>query len=58
MEAVIEERIGRLEEELRDILSVASVEGEEFTAQVIARVQAINERQLLRKLARELEKRH
>ncbi|HSR33779.1 MAG TPA: AAA family ATPase, partial [Anaerolineae bacterium] len=58
VEGVIEERIGRLEEELRDILSAASVEGENFTAQVIARVQEIRERQLLRRLSGELEKRH
>lgn len=33
VEGVIEERIGRLEEELLGILTVASVEGEEFTVQ-------------------------
>jgi len=32
IEGVIEERIGRLEEELREILTVAAVEGEDFTA--------------------------
>jgi ABC-type oligopeptide transport system substrate-binding subunit len=58
VEGVIEERIGRLEEELREALTVASVEGEAFTAQVVAQVQAIGERQLLRALSRELEKRH
>jgi tetratricopeptide (TPR) repeat protein len=58
VEAVIEERIGRLSEDLRDLLSVASVEGEEFTAQVVARVQDQRERQLLRSLSRELVKRH
>jgi ABC-type oligopeptide transport system substrate-binding subunit/tetratricopeptide (TPR) repeat protein len=58
VEGVIEERIGRLEEELREILSVASVEGETFTAQVIARVQEVKERQLLRQLSEELDKRH
>jgi ABC-type oligopeptide transport system substrate-binding subunit len=58
VEGVIEERIGRLEAELRDTLSAASVEGENFTAQVIARVQEIRERQLLRRLSGELEKRH
>jgi ABC-type transport system substrate-binding protein len=58
VEGVIKERIGRLEEELREALSVASVEGEAFTAQVVARVQAVDERQLLRALSRELEKRH
>jgi ABC-type oligopeptide transport system substrate-binding subunit/predicted Ser/Thr protein kinase len=58
VEGVIEERVGRLKTELREILSVASVEGEDFTAQVIAKVQEIGERQLLRELSQELEKRH
>ncbi|MGB3713719.1 MAG: ABC transporter substrate-binding protein, partial [Candidatus Promineifilaceae bacterium] len=58
VEGVIEARIGRLKDELRDILTVASVEGEDFTAQVVARVQQLQERQLLRTLSRELEKRH
>ena len=58
VEAVIEERVGRLEEGLRDILSVASVEGESFTAQVVARVQEVGERQTLHKLSLELGKRH
>jgi oligopeptide transport system substrate-binding protein len=58
VEGVIEERIGRLEEELREILTVASVEGEAFTAQVVARVGEIQERKLLRRLSQELEGRH
>lgn len=58
VEGVIEERIGRLEDDLSEILSVASVEGVNFTAQVVARVQDISERKLLQKLSRELEKRH
>jgi tetratricopeptide (TPR) repeat protein len=58
VEGVIEARIGRLEEELRETLAVASVEGEDFTAQVVARVQAVSERKLLRTLSRELERRH
>jgi len=58
VEGVIEERIGRLEEELRDILTVAAVEGEDFTAQVIARVEEIRERHLLRTLSRRLDKKH
>jgi len=57
-EAVIEERIDRLENELREILSVASVEGENFTAQVVGSVQQVSERELLRILSGELEKRH
>jgi oligopeptide transport system substrate-binding protein len=58
VEAVIEERVGRLEAGLRDILAVASVEGETFTAQVVARVQGLGERPLLGALSGELERRH
>jgi adenylate cyclase len=58
VEGVVAERVGRLEPELREILSVASVEGEEFTAQVVAQVQGVGERQLLRALSQELQKRH
>ncbi|MGD2147975.1 MAG: AAA family ATPase [Anaerolineae bacterium] len=58
VEGVIEKRVGRLQEPLREALSVASVEGVEFTAQVVARVQEIKERRLLRDLSRELEGRH
>ncbi|MFQ5592999.1 MAG: tetratricopeptide repeat protein [Anaerolineae bacterium] len=58
VEAVIEERISRLEEELREILTCASVEGEDFTAQVVARVQQMSERQLLPRLSRELDRQH
>lgn len=58
VEAVIQERVGRLEDELRDLLSVASVEGEQFTAEVVAQVQEIQPRHLLRQLSGELEKRH
>jgi len=58
VEAVVEARVGRLEEELRDILAVASVEGERFTAQVVARVQGIPERDALRALSQELGARH
>jgi predicted ATPase len=58
VEAVIEERVGRLEAGLRDILAIASVEGETFTAQVVARVQGLGERPLLGALSQELERRH
>jgi len=58
VEGVIEERIGRLEEDLRETLTVASVEGEDFTAEVIARVRDIDERGLVRRLSRELDKQH
>jgi predicted ATPase len=58
VEEVIAARIGRLSEELREILTVASVEGEDFTAQIVSRVQQVQDRQLLRQLSRELERRH
>lgn len=58
VEGVIEERISRLEQQLKDELAIASVEGENFTAQVIGRLQNLNERQVLKDLSAELGKRH
>jgi tetratricopeptide (TPR) repeat protein len=58
VEAVIEERVERLDEDLREMLSIASVEGEEFTVQVLARVQNMEERSLKRRLSQELKKIH
>ena len=58
VEGVIEERIGRLEAELREALSVASVEGEDFTAEVVARVQAAEARGLIRRFSGELDRQH
>jgi adenylate cyclase len=58
VEGVIEERVGRLNPELREILSVASVEGEAFTVQVVAQVLGMNEDLLLRWLAQQLGRRH
>jgi adenylate cyclase len=58
VEGVIEERIGRLEAELRETLAVGSVEGEQFTAEVVARVRATEARGLIRRLSVELVKQH
>jgi ABC-type oligopeptide transport system substrate-binding subunit/DNA-binding SARP family transcriptional activator len=58
VEGVIAARIDRLEDELREILNVAAVEGEDFTAQVIARIQQLQERQLLKTLSVELDRRY
>lgn len=58
VEGVIETRIRRLDPELREILEVASVEGETFTAQVAARVRGVDERSLLARLDREADQRH
>jgi predicted ATPase len=58
VEGVIGERVGRLPAELQEALKVASVEGETFTAEVVARVQALEERQMIRHLSGELDKQH
>ena len=58
VEAVISERIDRLPKALREALTVASVEGETFTAEVLARILSIEERVLVRRLGGELEKQH
>lgn len=58
VEGVIEHRIERLDEELHNILTVASLEGETFTAEALAAVLQIDQRQLIQRLSRELDKRH
>jgi tetratricopeptide (TPR) repeat protein len=58
VEGVIAERIDRLSDELRQILTVASIEGELFTAEVVARVQAMVEREAVRRLSDDLQRRH
>ncbi len=54
VEAVIAERIGKLPAELREILDLASVEGEVFTAEVIARVQGVNADEIVHRLSQDL----
>lgn len=58
VEAVIAERIGRLARPLRDALWAASVEGETFTAEVVARVRVTDEREMVGRLSSELDRRH
>jgi tetratricopeptide (TPR) repeat protein len=58
IEGVIEERINRLAPEWQELLTVASVEGEAFCAQVVARVQGLGEREVVRMLDRELDQLH
>jgi ABC-type oligopeptide transport system substrate-binding subunit/DNA-binding SARP family transcriptional activator len=58
VEAVIEERLATLDHLLREVLTLASVEGETFTAQVVAAVQGSSERTVLRALSQELVARH
>ena len=60
IEGVIGERIGRLENELREILTVASVGAgtSDFLAQIVAQIQNVDERRLLKLLSSDLTKRH
>jgi serine/threonine protein kinase/predicted ATPase len=58
VEAVIDGRVSRLDEDLRDVLNVASVEGEEFTAEVVARVSGRDQRKVIRWLSSELDRQH
>ncbi len=44
VEAIVEERVERLDEELKDILNVASVEGMDFTVEVIGKIQHLEMR--------------
>ncbi|UCC64401.1 MAG: AAA family ATPase, partial [Anaerolineae bacterium] len=58
VEAVIAERIGRLPGDWQSMLATASVEGEEFTAEAVACVQAVDERQVLQRLSGPLSQQH
>lgn len=58
VEGVLEERIARIRSEARELLTIASVEGETFTAQVISRLKQLDERQLLHMLTQELDHQH
>ncbi|UCH61218.1 MAG: hypothetical protein JSV61_06980 [Anaerolineales bacterium] len=58
VEGVIEERISHLDANLQEILSVASVEGLQFSTQVIAGVLGISEEHLSRRLGQELANRY
>jgi tetratricopeptide (TPR) repeat protein len=58
VEGVLEERIARIRTEVQELLTIASVEGETFTAQVIGRLKQIDDRQLLRILSQELDHQH
>jgi len=54
--AVIRERIASLTQDLKDILTYGCVEGEQFTAEMIARARQVEELQLAQNLGDELDK--
>ena len=58
VEGVIERRIDRLDSDLHEMLTVASVEGESFTAEVVARVLGLEDRDCIRRFSRELDRQH
>jgi DNA-binding SARP family transcriptional activator/predicted ATPase len=58
VEAVIAERVGRLDRAAREALRVASVEGEIFTAEVVAQVRSADAREMVACLSGDLERRH
>jgi predicted ATPase len=57
-EGAIGARIGRLSPTLQELLQVASIEGEEFTVEVIAQVLGADPREIARLCSRELDKSH
>jgi DNA-binding SARP family transcriptional activator/tetratricopeptide (TPR) repeat protein len=58
VEAVIAERVGRLAEPSQEALRVASVEGETFTAEVVAQVLATDRQAMVKRLSGELDREH
>jgi DNA-binding SARP family transcriptional activator/tetratricopeptide (TPR) repeat protein len=58
IEGVIAERIARLPAAHQETLKIASVEGEDFTAEVVAQVQAVDGQALVRLLSGTLDKQY
>jgi DNA-binding SARP family transcriptional activator/tetratricopeptide (TPR) repeat protein len=58
VEGVIETRMGQLDADLREALAVASVEGDVFTAELVARVLDLDPHTLIGRLSSELVKGH
>jgi DNA-binding SARP family transcriptional activator/energy-coupling factor transporter ATP-binding protein EcfA2 len=53
VEGVIRTRVSRLDKTLEEALTIGSVEGETFTAELVAQVVNLDERQLVRQLSQE-----
>jgi len=58
VEAVVAERVGRLPEELRSLLVTASVQGQEFGAEVVARVLGRDDREVVGMLSNDAARRY
>jgi adenylate cyclase len=58
VEGVIERRVNHLNAELRAMLVTASVEGEEFTAEAVARVRKVSEQEMVEVLSSDLARKH
>ncbi len=58
VEAVIQKRVGHLDPSMQELLAVASVEGDSFSAEVVSRVLNRPEHRVLRILSRELGQKH
>lgn len=58
VEAAIAERLRGLPQRFLNLLKIASVEGERFTAEVVAQVQGENERRVINLLSGDLERRY
>jgi predicted ATPase len=58
VEAAIAERIGRLDQPLQTALQAASVQGEDFTAEAVARALGTDERDMVSHLSSDLDRRH
>lgn len=58
VEGVIAERLERLDPRIYDVLEVASVQGRSFVVSVVARILGLDELELVKLLARELDARH
>lgn len=58
VEAVVEDRVGRLDAEMLDAVNIASVQGDDFIAEVVAEVQGVDPAALVRRLTEELGREH
>ena len=58
VESTVAERINRLPENLHEMLKIACVEGQTFTAELIAHVQELSARELVQALSSRLDQQH